>query len=367
MTAFLLLVVIALCAGQTSPDIGSITLVGNCNVATEVAITSSTTNTSATAFCTVGACVYDLTDTRVNPILTCRLGWNFAGTGERIQAVHIHWKAFNPPTGPAVVADKFVFNLGGGLDTDNGETSVTAVAMSADFKAAIRYYSTLVAQAGIYGLYANFHSNWSPPSPMGALAGRLQVATGSGGLPVSPDVGSLVLLPSNTACNVVTERDITGSTTNTTTLASCSVTQCSYNIADTQTNPTITCTMGWNFANTGELIQAVHIHWRNFTTPGGVFVLTDKFVFTLSGAQVNTDAGTVTATTATIPVGLKNAIRFYSTLVLQNGVKGLYANFHSNWSPPSPFGALAGYLFVSASSLVVPSLVALLCLLLAFF
>jgi hypothetical protein len=170
-------------------------------------ITGSTTNTSSAASCSVvGACNYDITDTRVNPILTCTLGWNFAGTGERIQMVHIHWKAFTPPTGPAVAADKFVFNLGGGLDTDNGQTFVTATAISADFKAVIRYYSTLVSQVGIYGLYANFHSQWSPPSPFGAMAGRLQVATGSGTLPVSPDQGSLVLLPSNTACNVVTER-----------------------------------------------------------------------------------------------------------------------------------------------------------------
>jgi hypothetical protein len=120
--------------------------------------------------------------------------------------VHIHWKAFTPPPGPAVAADKFVFNLGGGLDTDNGQTFVIATVISADFKAAIRYYSTLVSQAGIYGLYANFHSQWSPPSPFGAMAGRLQVSTGSGTLPVSPDQGSLVLLPSNPACDVVTER-----------------------------------------------------------------------------------------------------------------------------------------------------------------
>jgi hypothetical protein len=145
------------------------------------------------------------------------------------------------------------------------------------------------------------------------------------------------------------------------------VASCTYSISDSQANPTITCTLGWNFANTGEVIQAAHIHWRNFTTPAGAFVLTDKFVFTFTAAQLGTNAGTVTATTATIPVGLKNAIRFYSSTVLQNGVKGLYVNFHSNWSPPSPFGAVAGYLYVSASSLVVPSLVALLCLLLAVF
>ncbi len=160
---------------------------------------------------------------------------------------------------------------------------------------------------------------------------------------------------------------ITGSLTNTSATASCTVSMCSYDIRDSQPNPTITCTLGWNFANTGEVIQAVHIHWRNFTTPGGNFILTDRIVFALSAAQVDTNSGTVTATTQTIPAGLKSAIRFYSSLVSQNGAKGLYANFHSNWSPPSPFGAVAGYLYVSASTVVVPSLVALLCLLLALF
>jgi len=363
----LVLFAIVLCAAQTSPNVGSIALSGSCNVATEIAITGSTTNTSATAVCTVGTCNYDITDSNPNPILTCRLGWNFAGTGERIQAVHIHWKAFTPPTGTAVPADKFVFTLGGGLDTDNGETFVTATPISADFKAAIRYYATLVAQAGTNGLYANFHSNWSPPSPMGAMAGRLVVPSGSGVLPVSADTGSIILLPANPACNVATEMAITGSTTNTSAAATCSVTACTYDIRDSQANPTITCTLGWNFANTGEVIQAVHIHWRNFTTPAGTFVLTDKFVFTLSGTQVNTNSGTVTVTSGTIPASLKLAIRFYSTLVFQNGIKGLYANFHSNWSPPSPFGAVAGYLYASSSSVVVPSLVALLCLLLVLF
>jgi len=125
--------------------------------------------------------------------------------------------------------------------------------------------------------------------------------------------------------------------------------------------------LGWNFANTGEVIQAVHIHWRNFTTPASNFILSDKYVFSLSAAQLGTNSGTVTATSAAIPAGLKNAIRFYSSLAFQNGAKGLYANFHSSWSPPSPYGAVAGELLVSASSLVVPSLVALLCLVLALF
>jgi hypothetical protein len=77
---------------------------GTCNVATEMAITQSTTTSSAAAACSVPQCVYDLAAKRLN----CSVNYDLGGA-ELAKAVHIHWKSFTYQ-GETIPTGRIVFN-----------------------------------------------------------------------------------------------------------------------------------------------------------------------------------------------------------------------------------------------------------------
>lgn len=280
---------------------------GACDAATEVVLTGSTTNTSAASTCGLNACSFDL----ATDLLSCTLRFDFGGGGETVVAGHIHWKAFSF-AGANVPSGKFVFPVVPGRVSD--AVTVTGAAVPAGMAQAFRANP----QLGGGLLYVNVHGTWAPPSPMGSVGGWV--------------TGDAIPIALSGACDAAMERVITGSTTNTSASSSCGVSACSYNVPANQ----LTCSLSYDFGTTGETISAVHIHWKSFVL-GGVAFPAEKVVLPVTAG---TASGTASVAALTPPANMTSAIRANAVLAGNS----FYVNFHSNWSPPSPMGALGGWI-----------------------
>ena len=132
--------------------------------------------------------------------------------------------------------------------------------------------------------YINIHSSWRPA---GAIAGYV----------VSNEIPMALTSP----CNVQTEVQITGSTTNTSAASSCDLTDCTY-FVDTAL---FTCSPSYNFGMTGELVQAVHLHWRPFTYQSIAYA-SQRFTFP---AVAGTAQGMPNVANVAVPVNMTVAIQ----------------------------------------------------------
>ena len=185
-------------AGFVTSDQIPLTLKSSCNVATEIEITGSTTNTSLAAFCGVSDCMYSFTTLLFN----CNVSYNLQNPNEVVENVHIHWRAFEYDS-ISYASQKFTF-----LDpprASQGTVEARGVAIPANMTAAILSDPSLLSKL----FYVNIHSSWSPPSPMGAIAGEI----GSG---IVPFMSSTTTMNQMTTISTTT----TGGNTPTSTLMS---------------------------------------------------------------------------------------------------------------------------------------------------
>jgi hypothetical protein len=292
---------------------------GACNVGTEVAITGSATNTSSTSQCRISACSFD----QGANTFSCTLDFDFGTSGEVVVAAHLHWKAFSR-NGVAFPAGKFLFPVVAGRASDT--VTVPAITPPPNMTSALINNPKLAGGQ----FYINVHGTWAPPSPFGSMGGWI--------------TGDDIVINLPGPCNVATERIITGSTSNTSATATCGLGFCIFNIPGSA----LTCSIVYDFGATGETVVATHIHWKAFNATDGTAFAADKVVLP---STAGTASGVATVTAASFP---NLALALLANPTLADNL--FYVNVHSNWSPPSPFGAMGGFLtsLVPVSPLVTP-------------